>query len=354
MTLRVAFRVDSSLAMGLGHLIRCLALAELLRKSGADCHFVCRNFFDDRCELVQKQGFKLSVLSPAGSVPGNLLGVTPEVDANETLQVLANYRPDWLIVDHYALNKDWEAHQADNLQGLRIMIISDRPDRPHHADIVLDQTCGRKREEYDGLLPDTALCYFGADYAVLRPEFTQLRTIALQRRAKTDASHILISFGGGDALNELLLAIGALTRLAPEFSFSVSLVLGDTSLRTPALLQKARSLSIPIDIIDYADNLPEIMARADIAVGAAGYTALERCCLGLPSVVLTLAENQYDIAEALAKNGACLSVASTEKAIADALEKLLKNPKLRLEMAHSASTLCDGKGAKRLMERMFA
>lgn len=204
MTRRVLFRTDASVTMGIGHVMRCLTLADALRASGAECRFVTRDLPGHLAAVIAQRGFAVSLLpAPSGPVPVDppahaaWAGVSWQQDLADTLSVLP--QADWLVVDHYALDARWQQGLRDRVG--RIMVIDDLADRPHAAALLLDQNLGREAADYDGLLPETCHRLTGPRFALLRPEFAALREAVLARRQTPRLAHLLITMGGMDAID---------------------------------------------------------------------------------------------------------------------------------------------------------
>ena len=200
--MQVVFRVDSSIVIGSGHVMRCLALADELHSCGTRCHFVTRDVPGNLAELIISHGHKVSILNPPSSfsVSGlskidTRLGVTWDVDLAETRSKI-NGEVDWLIIDHYGLGENWEKGIADQVKN--IMIIDDLADRFHSADLLLDQNLGRKAIDYDKLVLTNCKRLIGPQYALLRPEFSKNRSVALSRLKRSEVKTMLIAMGGTD------------------------------------------------------------------------------------------------------------------------------------------------------------
>ena len=357
----VVFRVDASKEIGSGHVMRCLTLADELASRKADCHFVIRQQSGDMIDLVEARGYRVHRLaeqvddssspSRAGMVDGNiglahghwLLGGA-EQDAADTASVLGQLRPDWLVVDHYGIDRRWEAALVE-FYG-RLMVVDDLADREHVCDLLLDQNLGRKAGDYDGLVPERCLVLTGPAYALLRPEFREER--AKSRACSREGEHLLINLGGVDKDNvtgDLLLALKACS--LPENS-RISVVMGRYAPWTQRVKEHAESMPWETHVLVGVDNMAELMASADVALGAAGGTSWERCCLGLPSILIVLADNQRPGAAALGEAGAALVGGTPEQSVSDLCQLLAEARSRRYDLALASSALCDGAGASRL------
>ena len=255
---------------------------------------------------------------------------------------------DLLVVDHYERGAEFE--QACRPWTQRILVIDDLASRPHDCDVLLDQTLGRERRHYAGLLPEDCQLLLGPRFALLRPQFCASRAKALaQRRLCRTLSRVLVCFGSTDPDNATLDALRAIEESGLDLS--VDIVLGAESAHSDSVRARAAAASIPVKVHVDVTDMAVLMAHADIAIGAAGVSSWERCCCSLPTLVLTLAENQTDVADELAQAGAVVNLGMhsrrTRERIVKALIDLHDAPCSFREMADKASRICDGRGVQR-------
>lgn len=294
--MKAIFRVDSSNFIGSGHLIRCLTLAKVLRQRGVQCSFVCRDHVGNIAAKIIDSGFKLFLLArpnvTAVSTEGKLkydswLGCSWQIDADETNEILQTVQPEWLIVDHYSIDVKWERYLAKNYE--RLMVIDDIANRDHSCDLLLDQNLFLDmKHRYVRNIPPQCLQLLGPKYALLQPEYSQLREKAVVRKSST--KNILIFFGGSDQNNMTELAFLAAQSFDIVFS-SINVVMPSASPhynRMKSLIKPMKNATLHCDL----PSLAPLILEADIGIGAGGATNWERLCLGLPSLVITLAENQ--------------------------------------------------------------
>lgn len=354
----VAFRVDASTAIGAGHAMRCLTLAEGLRDRGQACVFVSRLHSGNLVHLIRERGYFVHALQTptkpsADPKTGSTswLGVDPLQDARETAGWLAATRPDWLIVDHYALDARWE--EAVRERALRLMVIDDLADRPHAADLLVNQNVGRSEADYAGWLPATCRVLAGPRFALLRPRFAELRARSLQRRKQPVLRHLVVSMGGVDAGDATSAALKALMHCTLPTDARVTVVLGQHAPHASNVRTQAAQMPRPTEIRVDVDDMAGLLADCDLAIGAAGTTALERCCLGLPSLTAVLADNQQSGAAALEASGAIarIDVSRLHQDIPAQLHALA-DPAAYRRMSAAASELVDGEGTHRVAEAM--
>lgn len=366
--MRVLFRTDASYDIGSGHVMRCLTLADVLRKNGVQCVFICRSLIGNLTQQIRIRGFiceELTAYNDCQFLGGDMaessvspyakwLGVTWQQDAEQTAQVIEHYGADWLVVDHYGLDTRWE--RSLSKQCNQILVIDDLADRQHTCKILLDQNWGRDACHYHQLLPAHCTLLTGSRYALLRPEFAQLREYSLARRSSTRMQRILITMGGVDKDNVTGRVLTSLNDCNLPIDTQITVVLGaqcQWKEQVSALAQQQRqSTQVLVDVKDMA----QLMAETDLCIGAAGSTSWERCALGIPSVLICLANNQKMVIESLAQSGAAITMDYEEfgKFGAQVLNRALSTARDKLlSMSQVASTICDGAGTSRLLKLMM-
>ena len=355
----IAFRVDASLEIGTGHVMRCLALANELSAHGARCVFVTRPFPGHLNDTIRQNGHHLVELpiinkgTPGAKSTGYgaWLGTDWATDASQTLTALGGRQVDWLVVDHYALDAQWEAVVASGCR--HVMAIDDLANRKHECDLLLDQNAGRLGTDYTGLLPKGCEQFVGPKFALLRPEFSRWRNRSLTRRTTGRFENLLITMGGVDRDNVTGLVLDNIKQCNLPTSVKVTVVLGRTAPWADSVKNQAAGMNRPVRVLVGVRNIAGLMAESDIAIGAAGVTALERCALGLPTIVVVLACNQSSGARNLMSEGALLGVLEIHE-IVDRLPNMLDPQERKLiEIAAAASKITDGYGARRIREKML-
>ncbi len=330
----VRIRADGGVGIGAGHVERCLSLARGLRTAGAEAGFLCAQIDAPLRQRVEGEGFSVEDLPEA---PRARLAATLAALEGATIAV----------VDHYGIGEDEEAAFARQVPCL--VALEDLPGRRHHARVVLDQTFGRRAEEYAGLVPPGTRLLLGAEYALLRPELRELRAAAEARRRSARARNLLISFGGSNPDGVVVRLVELLVEHDLHKRFEIRLVEGLALERADAsrlreLLGEESCLS------GHVDNMPELLLQADLAIGAGGVSTWERCTLGLPTIAVTVADNQAQIVRNVVAAGAALDgggIALEEDAILGGLERLASDADFYREMAVRAFEVCDGAGVER-------
>lgn len=355
------FRVDASLLIGAGHVMRCLTLADRLRVEGADCSFVCREHVGHLCDLIEGRGYTVHRLPVGESISTNKdadplrgdhagwLGTSEEEDAMLTAGLIASDAPlDWIVVDHYALGARWERALRSSCR--KMFAIDDLADRAHDCDVLLDQNLGRSASDYGDLVPTSCERLIGPKYALLRPEFTALRAASVARRTDGKCRSILVTMGGVDRDNVTGAVLEALDTADLPAHLRLIAVLGASAPWKDAVKARVRDMHLETELVVDANNMAERMRDADLAIGAAGSTSWERCCMGLPTLQVVLADNQRQIARALADCGAAVSIERQRLAerMGTACARLLRDPRAMIAMSNAAASVTEGLGASRV------
>lgn len=357
--MNVAFRVDASTKIGTGHLMRCLTLADALKLHGAQIRFVSRHMPEHLRDMLAAKDheFKLLNSSPIKAISDGLshahwLGTSQHVDSKDTVQVLSDQSWDWLIVDHYALDRRWE----EQLRSIakKIMVLDDLADRLHDCDLLLDQNLYTGFEKrYDSLVPENCKKLLGPKYALLRPEFLEARKKLSVRDGVV--RRILVFFGGVDSANETAKAIEAV-KLIDRTDTVVDIVVGANNPHKDQIQELCHE-SPNVNYHCQVSNMAELMANADLAIGAGGTTTWERCCLGLPSLVTTLATNQEASIEVMADVGYLLYLGKNAKTTPTMLSKYIdvamSNPYLLRSISKKNLLLVDGRGSERIYKHLM-
>ena len=336
--MKVVFRVDASLQMGTGHVMRCLTLANELKQKNHEIVFICRELTGNLILLIK---YPVLILPKNDDFQSdglylNWLGVTQEQDAEQTIKVIPK-NIDLLIVDSYALDEIW--HKQLKPYTKKIMVIDDLADRQFDCNVLLNQNLGTQIEDYKDKVLNNCELLLGCDYALLRPEFPNLREKALIKRKNTKViKNILISMGGSDITNK---TYDILQEVSDDLNIVV--ILGGISPHNKIIKNYAKSKKNVKVVVD-ADNISSLMFDADLAIGAGGSTSWERCCLGLPTLLYVLAENQRKIAGNLEQLGAVKIVDNLKVN----LQNILNNFSFWQIMSEKAQTVCDGIGVKRI------
>lgn len=272
--MRVVFRADASTTVGSGHVMRCLTLADALRAGGATCEFVMTEGHGDLIDVVAgTRGYAVHPLH-AGAGGGQAADLTAEVSC-------AGATPDWLVVDQYGLDHTWERRMRQVTQ--RLMVIDDLANRRHVCDLLLDQNLHDSPSPYEGIVEPGCVTLLGPTYALLRPEFQEARRTL--SRDDRPARRLLVSFGGSDPTGETIEVLRQL--IAQPVALHVDVVIG-AAMADRAVVEELADALPDTTVHVQVSTMARLMAAADLCVGAGGSTMWERCCLGLPTLMVAI------------------------------------------------------------------
>ena len=325
------FRCDATESIGAGHLMRCSVLADRLIELGWNCTFIsCDQTISDFSHIFDKKfTFKPLQFSPRNC--------------------------DLLVIDHYSLDRNYET--LCRKWAKSIFVIDDLANRMHDCDYLLDQTQGRHAEDYKKFVPSNCIVLLGPKYALLRQSFAEKRAAAIKNRMQTggDIKTILISLGSTN-LHQITEKVLRSLHKHLEQSFNLTVVMGSEQYSSPEIHQLVQKIdkegNHQITLLTEVSNIDELMLNSELAIGAGGTTSWERCCLGLPTIIIELADNQIYSATQLDKLGAAINLGWHEKVKESDISNLIKTlchaPQQIISMQNVALKICDGLGANRI------
>ena len=348
----VYFRTDLSLKIGTGHALRCLALSEALKQKGIETKFIFKDYLDGTRPHIEKIFHKPFFLkSEAKEKRGMINGeyrwnkTTLIQDAVETKNFLRNKDVDWLIIDHYSINKEWEKIVKKEVKN--ILVIDDLADRDHLCDVLLDSNINPSAHLiYKKRVNKSADLLLGSKYALLNSNFSIVRSCLRKRSFKKP--NILIFFGGIDINDHTIHAVEALSMLQKNIT-SVDVVVGGAYANKKALKSLCKKHGFKLHI--QTKKMHELMANADMSIGSGGSATWERCCVGLPSLVIAAAENQKDIIYHASRKGLIYAPSSKESIsifLKKHLASFITNEPLLQFMSNNCLEAVDGKGSDRV------
>lgn len=308
--MKIIFRCDASVHIGTGHVMRCLALASQLKQEGISSHFICREHLGHLANKILNEGFSVSLLPlqkimhnrgmASTSIYSEWLGADWECDASDVAAEALRSVTDWVIVDHYAVDFKWEAFVRDKT-GAKIMLINGLANKKHLCDLLLDPTYSQNDlTRWDGLLPGECQLLCGPNYSPFRGEFILEHQNARQDRS--EIKRIFVSFGGLDEFNVTLMVVDGLIELDMQH-IKVDIVVGANNPHITLLQEKYLRIN-NVRVYVQPDNVAKLMANADLAISGGGVMVLEQCFLGVPTIVISVAENQIRAAKQLHDAGA--------------------------------------------------
>jgi len=350
---RFVFRVDSSQKIGSGHVMRCLILAEELRECGASVEFIVRDHKGNINQQIISKGFMVNSLPTKPYKTHQALtnyeawlGVGQNLDSDETISIIEDKAVEWLIVDHYAIDYRWERKLRPHIK--KIMVIDDLANRRHDCDLLLDQNYIHNEKRYDQLVAPDVIKLLGVRYVLLRKEFIK----NIDRVQNSKVKRVFVFFGAIDQDNLTLLAIKSLTQ--PNLKhILVDIVIGEANPYQKELRETAakfENISLHIQI----SNIAELMLKADLALGAGGVTTWERIVLGLPSIVVTIADNQVGSVKALDERGYISWLGDSnqvdEQIMCNAILRVINNGRKLQEQSQKCKQLFNVKGVMEIAD----
>jgi UDP-2,4-diacetamido-2,4,6-trideoxy-beta-L-altropyranose hydrolase len=335
----IIIRVDAATNIGTGHVMRCLALAQTWQDTQGQPIFIMANYVPALEERLQSEGMKFVHLT---TEPGSL------ADAQETAALAHQFEANWVVLDGYHFGGKYQ--QILKQSKLNLLFIDDYGHAEHYyADLILNQNISADEQWYQHREPYTQLL-LGTRYALLRREFWQWQK--WQRTVSPIAKKVLVTLGGSDPDNVTLKVIQSL-QLLPVEELEVVVVLGGSNPHYESLKMAVQNSRFPIRLERNVTNMPELMAWADIAISAGGSTCWELAFMGLPSIVLVLAENQRAIAAELDRQGVIINLGwhqdVTIARIGLPLQELLCQRLNGETMSKKGKKLVDGNGARRVV-----
>ena len=337
------FRADASSAIGTGHVVRCLTLAAELIRRGWIATLATRELPPALAPLARETAVGLVEL------PATL----PSEDESRSIGATLSRRADLAVVDHYGIGAGWQRVAAGWAE--RQLAIDDLADRSQAVDIVLNQNLPIDPSRYQGLVDPSTTILSGPAYALVRPGFAAAREQSLGRRAAGGGrlERILVFMSGTDPHDVAGRAVRAAARVTAGSDVAIEVVVGGGYPHLPDLRAWAATQPL-VDVHVDTQAMAALMERADLAIGASGSASWERCTLGLPSVLLTLADNQIEGARALADAGAAVDLGPYSR-LEDAdlemtLTELRADPARLASMSRAAARITDGLGTMRVAD----
>ena len=331
-------RADASVAIGTGHVMRCLALAQAWQDAGGRAVFAM-------AEATAAIQARLKAESCDVESVSHAAGTT--ADASQTIALAGERKSDWIVVDGYKFRADYQ--RVLKAAGCNILFLDDYGHSQHYfADLVLNQNVSASADSYLHKEPQTRLL-LGPQYCLLRREFAKWRR--WERNVSPECHRLLVMMGGSDPENLTARVIEALA-VAKLDRLETAVVIGGSNPHFAMLRELAarsgQKITVQRDMLDMA----EPMAASDVAISAAGSTCWELCLMGLPALLVDVADNQTEVALELDRRGCAIRVGDrrvSAENIADQLKRLVGSRELRQSLSQRSRELVDGNGATRVV-----
>ena len=347
---KIFIRVDSGVEIGAGHAMRCLSLAQALKKMNFELCFISKKTGGNISKLFTDKGFRVYYIQDNNSKLKKREIV--KNDATQTAKIIIKHqtKSSWILVDHYDLDFQWEKSLRKYVN--KIIVIDDLA-RKHDSDLLLDQNYNENlKTRYNQLVPRKCVKLLGPKYALLRNEFSILRKMVKPRK---NFKRILISFGGSDPTNETGKVLSAIKILKTKKQFlkEVNVVISGSDKNKDRIKQLCNSIP-NAKFYQNVYKIGKLMYKADLAVGAGGSSTWERFCLGLPTIVSIVADHQQETTEALAKKECLINVGLAKNLSVKKYVEIFENldiKKLR-SISKNSLKIVDGNGSFRVAKKI--
>jgi UDP-2,4-diacetamido-2,4,6-trideoxy-beta-L-altropyranose hydrolase len=328
------FCFSASPVIGSGHSVRCHALAQELKETGWIVKYILgKETISTVPYLISETGAIYATYDSVSELP-DILSSVGECEL--------------LILDDYSINNEIETLCRNFVN--KIAVIEDIPSRLHDCDFLIDQTPGRKPDEYNDLIPSGALKLVGEKYVLLRKEFLGFRHKSYKRKKQFKKNKsILISYGSLDEHDLICKTIELINEENMDVSINIIISSASKSIeKIKSYQNNISNIKLYIDV----ENVAEVISNSDLAIGAAGLSSLERCCLGLPSIIIETSDNQRELAKGLAKNDCANYLGKFSevnwKQVGKILKKIMKDDEILERLSSVSMAHIDGHGAMRV------
>lgn len=361
-------RADASIKIGIGHLMRCMALAEWAHDHNLSAVLITKELPKALRKKINIPEANIKILPDISEfnfiesyAHSKWLSTSEKTDAQQTANIIQRElleracSPSFIVVDHYALAAPWEG--IISTFG-PILCIDDLNDRPHSCKWLIDQTFNKNSKAYTGLINSDCRLFIGTVFALLRKEFQIHKHI--HKRTSPDQRtnwNILITLGGVDEFNITGMLLNLLSQTKIFHKMNITTVIGSTNPNIEELKLICNKAPQRFQLLVDASNMAELMLKNDLCIGAAGSTSWERCAMSLPTLMIVLADNQQSIAENLNEGNVCINMGKANNlnlhSIESAILNIMNQPDIYESMAKSSHDICDGLGCKRVLRTVM-
>jgi UDP-2,4-diacetamido-2,4,6-trideoxy-beta-L-altropyranose hydrolase len=328
--MNILFRVDASENIGMGHLMRCLALSEELKKKGNKCYILSKILDDKVINKIKKFDIEFYKIKQ----DNDIIFFSKKNDIK------------WIITDSYNINKEYIKSLKN--ENFKVLSIDDNAIIHYFSDIVVNQNIGAEILKYSAEKYTKFL--LGPKYAILRDELLRRS----EKKNKESVEKILIMLGGTDSNNLTLKILKSLEKINKNYVFFV--IVGLFNPFYEQLKDFSEKSKTNIKLLKSPENMAEIYLESDLAISAGGTSCYELSYFGIPNIILTIADNQINSAKAFDKKNVSIYLGHkseiSTKDIWKKIEELVNNKSIRKTMRNNGRKLVDGKGKKRIVELM--
>jgi len=335
-------RADASIAMGTGHVMRCLALAQAWQDQGGQCIFAMAETTAASEERIRGERFEVL---PVAATQGTLQ------DAAQVVELAQACHSSWVVMDGYQFDSEYQ--RKVKAAGIKLLVVDDGGQyESYSADFVVDQNIDASEMTYEERARSSQLL-LGTRYVMLRREFDRWREWT--RDIPDTARRLLVTIGGSDPDGLTLRLVQALPKVClPDMVATV--VIGGSNPRVSQLRHAAEATGTPIELVCDPPNLPELMAQSDLAIICAGGTLWELLYMGCAILSYTRGTLQAQVIAQLSALGAVLDLGAIESFDVTRLTAaitMLAGRQRREEMSRMGRKIVDGEGARRVLRGML-
>lgn len=324
------FRADGSKEIGMGHIVRCLALADELKNNNPDLEVVFITKYEEGKKLIEEKNYNVILVIDEG-----------------ISQIRNLAKEDTLLITDFLDTDNQYISEIKKITGLKVISIDNNTKLKRiDSDILINANV---LDEEEMKVIGSTRYFLGPKYMILRKEFEEARKEKEGKKIKDTVKSVFVMFGGTDPRGFTLKVANALRNIHDEVH--INLIMGPAFSYSNKLNKVLSKTNRKFDYMINPKNLIEIMKNADMAITATGITLYELATFGIPSIVIPQAEHQEDIAKAFEKSGACINIGKSpdNKLIYESTIMLMENKLLRKQLSKNAKVLVDGKGAKRVI-----
>jgi UDP-2,4-diacetamido-2,4,6-trideoxy-beta-L-altropyranose hydrolase len=340
-------RADADSKIGIGHIMRCIALAQAWQDRGGEVTFISHCESEALRQRIIDEGFGFIPIEKPYPDPSDLKQTLEQLSAI-SYQLSANC---WLVLDGYHFTPDYQKAIRD--VGICLLVIDDMNHLPHyHADILLNQNIHAQDLKYN-CDEDTTLL-LGTRYVLLRREFLKYRDF--NRQIPDKAKNILVTLGGADPDNVTLKVFEAI-KLLNDPSLEVKIVVGPSNHHIAEIKNSMLSAPCPMHCIENAGNMPELMIGADLAITAGGSTCWELAFMGSAAIVGRIADVEELLIKGLRRHDLFIDAGWFRQLVTKEFAHLLTNCMMdkawRVAMNKKGPKVVDGLGSMRVIETVL-
>jgi UDP-2,4-diacetamido-2,4,6-trideoxy-beta-L-altropyranose hydrolase len=351
--MKILIRVDSGSIIGTGHVMRCFNLINNLKilSNNIEAEFICRYHNNNIINLI-KPYYNVHILPITNNVTldnKTWLGSTLQSDIQYTQSILKQNTYDILLIDHYSIDYHWEYSMKFLVS--KIIVIDDLFNRKHYCDILIDQNI-YNHNPYVDLVPNHCKVLLGTDYLILNPIFLNYNNN--NKSLSSNKIIIHISFGGSDIhnlTNKILnTVINNKDRIHRYSDIMFDVIIGKANCNYNDIKERYSNYN-NIRIYYSVNNMVDLLYNSSFCIGSTGTSIYERIYMNKPSISITIADNQINIADTLHNKRLTNYIGHydtfTDSMLIDYINIMINNYK-----DSYFNNIIDGKGCHRILDML--